>query len=116
MSASVLYQQQCLFGLFELDATGNVLYSHIEPDADGHAVASDMAGHNFFDEVAPFENAEELRWRIARFTKGDGQADNFHFTCHLENGPLLVKILLARICERSNGKHTKSILLHIRKV
>jgi hypothetical protein len=115
MSASLL-NQQGLFGLFELDPAGTVLYSRLEPDGAAGGVAPDAAGLNFFDEVAPFENAEELRRRIAAFSKGEGQADSFHFTCQCDGGPQPVKVLLARIRERSNGKKTKSILVHIRKV
>jgi hypothetical protein len=115
MSTSLLDHQK-LFGLFELDPAGNVLYSRIETDGDGTGRVPDVAGHNFFDEVAPFENAAELRRRIAAFTNSEGQADNFHFTCQFDNGPLPVKVLLARIREWSNGQHTKSILVHIRKV
>jgi hypothetical protein len=115
MSASLLNQQK-LFGLFELDTLGTVLYSRIEPDDVNHETASSVAGHNFFNEVAPFENAEEFRRRISDFTNSGGQADSFQFTCQCDGGPLPVKVLLARICERSHGKHTKSILVHIRKV
>jgi hypothetical protein len=114
MSTSLHYQPQ-LFGLFELDAAGNVLYSRIEPEGDGKEKALDFAGHNFFDDVAPFDNAEELRRRISAFTDSEGQADSFHFSCQFEKGPLAVKVLLARIRERSHGTRTKSILLHIRK-
>lgn len=116
MMSTSLPDQQKLFGLFELDPVGTVLYSRMEPDGDAFGNAPDVAGHNFFETVAPFENAEELRRRIARFTSSDGQADNFHFSCRYGNGPMLVKVLLARIRERFNGTHTKSILLHIRKV
>lgn len=115
MSASLLNQQE-LFGLFELDPAGNVLYSRLEPDGSGNEIAPDVAGRNFFDDVAPFENAEEFRRRIAAFTNGDGQADSFHFNYQGNSGPLPVKVLLARIRERSNGERTKSVLVHIRKV
>ncbi|HEX8773669.1 MAG TPA: hypothetical protein VF735_08655 [Pyrinomonadaceae bacterium] len=114
--STTISDQQKLFGLFELDPAGTVLYSRMEPDGDAFGNMPDVAGHNFFETVAPFENAEELRRRITSFTRGDGQADNFHFACRYENGPLLVKVLLARIRERTNGQHTKSILVHIRKV
>ncbi len=114
MSASLLDPQK-LFGLFELDAQGNVLYSRMEPDGEGNSSAPVVAGHNFFDDIAPLANAPELRSRIANFTNSDGPADSFNFTCHLENGMLPVKVLLARIRERSNSTHTKTILLHIRK-
>ncbi len=115
MSTSLAVPQK-LFGLFELDSQGNVLYSRMEPDSNDNSSAPVVAGHNFFDDVAPFANATELRSRIARFTNSAGPADNFNFTCHLENGALPVKVLLARISERSDGTHTESILLHIRKV
>ena len=115
MSTSTLGQVS-LLGLFELDPSGNVLYSRIEPDGDSVGILPDIAGRHFFEEVALFKNADEFRRRITRFTDGEGQADNFNFTCQLENGPVHVKVLLARICERNDGKRTKSILLHIRKV
>jgi hypothetical protein len=115
MSASLLNQQK-LFGLFELDPLGTVLYSRIEPDDVNHEIAPNVAGHNFYEEVAPFDNTEEFRQLIRKFTHSDGQADSFRFTCQCDGGPLPVKVLLARICERSSGKRTKSILVHIRKV
>lgn len=116
MTSKGLLNQQKLCGLYELDPAGIVLYSRTEPDGDAGGTGPDVAGHNFYNEVAPFENAEELRRRIAAFTRGDGQADNFHFTCQFESGPLPVKVLLARIRERSDGRQTKSVLVHIRKI
>ena len=115
MNASMLDQQK-LFGLFELDAAGTVLYSRIEIDGRAGGAGPNVAGYNFFDEIVPFENADELRRRIKSFTRGDVQADNFNFTCRFNDDSLAVKVLLARIRERSNGNHTKSILVHIRKV
>jgi hypothetical protein len=116
MMRASLPDQQKLFGLFELDTAGNVPYARMEPDGEGNGKAPDVAGQNFFETVAPFENAEDLRRRINVFARSDGQADSFHFTCDFGEGPLLLKVLLARIREQSNGTHTKSILLHIRKV
>lgn len=115
MSASTL-NQQGPFGLFELDPAGTVLYSRIETDGDAEWTASDIDGRNFFEEVVAFENAEEIRRRINFFARGEGQADGFHFTCRCDGGPRPVKVLLARIRERTDGKRTKSILVHIRKV
>jgi hypothetical protein len=115
INTSILDEQK-LFGLFELDSTGTVLYSRIERDGRPSAAAPDVAGHNFFEEVVPFENAEELRRRISNFTCGECQADNFQFTCQFNDDFLPVKVLLARIGERTNGNRTKSILIHIRKI
>jgi hypothetical protein len=116
MINTAILNQQTLCGLFELDPAGTVLYSRMETDGRSSAAALDVAGHNFFDEVAPFENAEELRLRISSFTRGECQADNFQFTCRFNDDFLPVKVLLARIRERTNGRRTKSILVHIRKI
>jgi hypothetical protein len=102
MSTSLLNQRK-VFGLFEPDPSGTILYSRIEPDGEAHQGAPNVVGHNFFDEVAPFENSEELRQRISNFINSEGQAENFHFTCQCDAGRLPAKALLARIRERSNA-------------
>lgn len=110
MSVSLLTAQE-LLGLFELDAAGKVLY--YRRDAGGES--SDMAGHNFYDEVAPFENIEEFRRCVTEFTSGAKAADSFTFDCHYEGSDHPVRVLLARICERMNRHSTKSILVHFRR-
>jgi hypothetical protein len=114
MSASPLTDQK-LFGLFELDPAGTVLYSRVEPDGEPPGSSPDFAGRNFYEEVAPFGNVEELRGRVARFAEGPRPADGFSFDCQYEGGPLPVRVLLARVRERSSRERTKSVLVHIRK-
>ncbi len=115
MSVSLLTAQE-LFGLFELDDAGTVLYYRIEPAGEETDGASpDMAGHNFYDEVAPFENVEEFRQCVTRFTRGGSPADSFKFDCRYEDYAQPVKVLLARIRERLDHDRTKSVLVHIRR-
>jgi len=114
MSTSLL-EQQNYFGLFELDDSGTVLYSRVEPDGRSDRKGPDVTGQNFFKEVVPFENREEFRQRIAEFSRSGTQADNFTFNCRMESAHLPVRVLLARIRERTDGNQKKSILLHIRK-
>ena len=105
------------YGLVELDADGTVLYSRIE--CDGRRAVSgpaqDWTGQNFYTEVAPFRNVGELRRLLDGFSKGSQAASSADFVCDYEDGPLAVKILLARIRERTELDVTKSILIHIRK-
>jgi hypothetical protein len=110
-----LAEEQGFFGLFELDDSGTVLYSRIEIDGRSNGTGTSLTGQNFFKEVAPFQNIEEFRHRITKFAQSDAQADNFIFTCRINDGSMPVRVLLARIRERSNQDHTKSILVHIRK-
>lgn len=108
---------QKLFGIFELDSTGTVLYMRLEMDgarSSGHA--PDYTGRNFFTEVAPFRNVVEFRSQLDGFRQGSQPALSMDFTCDYEDGPLLVRVLLARIRERSQADATRSILVHIRRV
>src|SRR5215210_8665715 len=112
MSASVIVNQK-FFGLVELGADGTVLYSRIERDGDGHHHAANVTGRNFFSEVAPFQNIEEFRKCLDSFSRSSQQANSIPFTCQYEDGPVRVKVLLARVRERSARDVTKSILVHI---
>ena len=114
MSVSLLTAQE-LLGLFELDATGRVLYYRMDPAGERASTPLDMAGFNFYDEVAPFKNVEEFRRCVTEFTRGAKAADSFDFECHYEDFDHPVRVLLARICERVNQKTTKSVLVHIRR-
>jgi hypothetical protein len=114
MSASLLTEEK-LFGLYELDAAGTVLYYRVEPNGEPGETRPDISGLNFYDEVAHFENVEEFRRRVTQFTRSASPADNFDFDCRYEGCAQPVKVLLARIRERVNNDRTKSVLVHIRK-
>ncbi len=114
MSRSLLSQQK-LFGLLELDMTGTVLYLSIESDNDSDGSAADVIGHNFFSEVAPFVNVEEFQQHLDNFKMSSEQANSFAFNCNYEDGTVPVKVILARINERSNIYRTKSLLVHIKQ-
>ncbi len=113
--SSMILSRQKLFGLLELDAAGTVLYSRLEGDDKLNGAAADVAGHNFFSEVAPFLNVEEFHQRLDNFYRSREHAHSFVFNCAYEDGAVPVRILLARISERTNGDQTKSLLVHIKK-
>jgi hypothetical protein len=113
MSIAMLTAQE-LFGLFELDAVGTVLYYRIDP-ADPGAASPNAAGHNFYDEVVPFQNVEEFRDCVTQFTQGAMPADSFDFDCRYEDTAHPVKVLMARITEKLDLSNTKSVLVHFRR-
>lgn len=105
-----------LYGLFELDSAGTVLYMRVEPDGTPQpGAAPDHTGRNFYTEVAPFKNVAEFKEQLDAFKWGVQPAHSMGFTCDYEDGPLLVRVLLARIRERAEADTTKSILIHIRR-
>jgi hypothetical protein len=106
---------QKLYGLIELDQAGTVLYTRFEGDAAASFSALNITGRNFYTEVAPFKNVGEFRQQLEHFRKGSEPAYSINFICHYADGPLPVRILLARIRERTEQDVTKSILVHIRR-
>ncbi len=115
MSSSMTTATPRLYGLFELDPAGTVLYSRLEPEGAPEGHGPDVTGRNFYEEVAPFGNVEEFRRRVVQFTQGGSPADSFRFDCQYDDSALPVRVLLARIRERSSNDRTKSVLVHIRK-
>ena len=105
-----------LFGLVELDHAGTVLYSR--PDgAAGKDDSADIRGCNFYTEVAPFENVEEFRERLSGFVGSESPAHSFTFDCRFADGEVVpVRVLLARMRQRADGRPTESVLVHIRKI
>lgn len=110
-----LFAQQKLFGLLELDAAGTVLYSRLEGDSELGNLETNVAGLNFFSEVASFLNVTEFHQRLDTFNRSSEQANSFIFNCDYADGAVLVRVLLARIRERTNGDQRKSLLVHIKK-
>jgi hypothetical protein len=109
-------KQEELFGLFELDELGTVLYSRIEPEGGNSARASDLIGKDFFSEIGESVSATELRAQFANFTHGTGIADSFLLTYRQDGNTLPVKVLFARICEKQNPARTKSIMVHFKRM
>lgn len=105
-----------LFGLAELDPEGTILYARFETDDARKGVAPNYTGLNFYTEVATFRNVVEFRNQLDNFRQRSQPAHTIDFTCDYEDGPLPVRILLARIRERTQADVTKSILVHIRRV
>jgi hypothetical protein len=104
------------FGLLELDHAGTVLYSRLDGDA-GREAAADICGSNFYTEVTPFENVAEFRERLSRFARGDNPAESFIFDCRCHGGEIVpVRVLLARMRQRADGRPEESVLVHIRKI
>jgi hypothetical protein len=104
-----------LYGLVEIDDAGTVLYTRFEDEAVASFAAQDFTGRNFYTEVAPFRNVAEFRERLDTFVRGSVEAHSMDFTCDYADGPLPVRVVLARIRERLARDVTKSILVHIRR-
>lgn len=116
MNISDSLTSQSLFGLFELDSTGKVLYSKVESDGILDDRRTGLAGLNFYEEVAPFKNVNEFRRHLDQFTGGGDPVENFNFTCRYDDGSEQVKVRLVRVSEREYDGCAKLTIVDIRKV
>ncbi len=107
---------QSLFGLFELDSTGKVLYSKVECDGIFGSRRAGLTGLNFYDEVLTFKNVGEFRRHLDQFTNCGDSVENFKFTCRFDDGCEEVKVKLVRVSERKFDGQTRLTIVDIRKV
>lgn len=105
-----------LFGVFELNVAGTVLYSKINPQYSNFVLPTDLIGQNFFDEINNHLNVSELRRRFIDFAKGRDAVENFTFVYPSEPEPIKARVMLTKIYQRESGEAEKLIILDIRKV
>ncbi len=103
-------------GLFGINDAGTVLFCRTATGKLYSEKSQQAVGRNFFDEVAAFENTEELRRHFNHFIKSDFSSENFTFTCRVKSREIPAKIMLVRITERSNDGRVKRTIVDIRKI
>lgn len=105
-----------IFGLFELDPAGTVMYSRIDPQTKYFRTSESLIGRNFFDEIAPSESGAEIQKRFRYFAKGSDPAEKFTFTCFSGQQPVEIKVMLTQISQREYHERGKLIIVDIRPV
>lgn len=104
-----------IFGLFELDLAGTVMYSKIDPENSSGRLPPNLIGLNFFDEIAPFQNSEEIRRRFRYLAQSSDSADQFTMIYQADEKSLKAKVMLTQINEREFNGNQKFIIVDIRK-
>jgi len=99
-----------MFGLYELDGEGNVLYSRMYDRKDLGGSNGRAVGQNFFQDVAEFENRDALRQHFRRFLASTNPADSFRFECLFGGCSVPAKIFMTRGHE-SDYEHTSGIVI-----
>ncbi|HEX7316493.1 MAG TPA: hypothetical protein VF297_21500 [Pyrinomonadaceae bacterium] len=101
--------------LFELDASGKVLYFKPEKKEASDAEVAELVGLNFFTDVPAVAGAEELRERFHGFRRGHAPAGSFIYNFPAEHWGGRAKVMLARVHEQSVLGNVDSILVDIRE-
>jgi photoactive yellow protein len=102
------------FGLIELDTTGKVLYYKPEQWDGFETPPPDILGRNLFTEVKPIAETTAFQDQIKSFSRGHAPAISFNFTFEYGQKTFPVRVLLARIHEKSGISRTESLFVHIR--
>lgn len=103
-------------GLFEINDAGTVLYYRTAAEKLFSAKSAAEIGRNFFDEIKPFENMEELRRHFNGFIKSRASTEKFSFNCRIKSRNIPAKIMLVRIIKRSNSERADTTIVDIRKI
>lgn len=103
-------------GLFEINEVGMVLYCRTSAGKLSPEKSVAVIGRNFFYEVAPFENMEDLRRHFNNFVKSGSPTKKFSFNCLIKNQNIPAKIMLVQITERENSGCTNATIVDIRKI
>jgi hypothetical protein len=104
-----------VFGLYELADDGTILY--LRPrSADGlHEAEHGVVGRDFFRDVFPCQNIDDLRRHFRRFITEDRPVDTFVFDGLFEQEIVRAKIFMTRAYENDNDHAGGIVIMDIRR-
>ncbi len=113
---SLQISSRTVFGCFELDLTGTVVYSKVPSDGVFGVRKPSIVGQNFFENLAPLESAEEFRRRFKQFASSRQAMDEFSFNCQFEDNAVKAKVLLMQVKERELNEYQRLIMVDVRPI
>jgi hypothetical protein len=104
-----------LFGLFELDDAGTILYSRPSENGEPRENGRSIVGQNFFEEMGPIENGDFLRQHFRNFLESKRSMDSFLFEGSYAETPLRARILMTRGHETHHDPPAGIVIMDIKK-
>lgn len=106
---------QNLFGVFELDTAGTVLYCGARKDSNTLEPELNLVGRNFFEEASAFENVRGFQNRFKRFVSDSFSTDSFNFSFRTREKVTEAKVMLLNVRERDFDNSASLVIVDIRK-
>jgi len=104
-----------VFGLYELTDDGTILYSRPRA-ADGlHDAEHGVVGRDFFRDVFPCQNVDDLRRHFRRFIMEARPVDTFVFDGLFEEEIVRAKIFMTRAYENDQDHAGGIVIMDIRR-
>lgn len=107
--------QPRIFGVFELNETGTILYSRFQGSDAYTNFTESIVGRNFFEEFADFGDCESFRLRFKNFLRSRQSVDSFHFYCCFDTETVDAEISMTRGHEARDSQPSDFVILDIRK-
>src|SRR4030095_3523312 len=85
-----------VFGLYELANDGTVLYSRPRASDGLREAEQQIVGQDFFRDIFPCQNIEDLRRHFRRFIREDRPVDTFVFECLFGQETVRAKVFMTR--------------------
>jgi len=105
-----------LFGIYELDNFGTVLYSRRRSDeTEPPTVGSTMVGHNFFEKIGQNEDVEELRRHFKSFLSSQRPVESFIFEGKFNDTSIKARVLMTRGHETVNDSASSIVIMDIKQ-
>ena len=103
-----------LFGFFELDKNGTVLYQRSSENREPTAGPERPAiGQNFFEEIGFLGSGDLLKRRFKNFLDSGRSVDSFDFECLYEKSPVKAKVLMTKGHERHDNAPAGIVIMNI---
>jgi hypothetical protein len=101
------------FGLFELDATGTVVYYDPQTGEKKNDSINNVVGRCFFDELIPATLVEDLRNRFLQFMSECNSVERFSLDFPHMQSSIKVDIMMTRLTERSGNEHKEFAIVRL---
>jgi len=104
-----------VFGLYELSREGTILYSRPRREDGLRDPEQAVIGQDFFHDIFPCRNMEDLRRHFRRFITGDRPVDTFVFECMFDREVVRTKIFMTRAYENDYDHAGGIVIMDIRR-
>ena len=102
-----------VFGLYELSNDGTILYSRPRSVDRSSDPEQRIIGKDFFRELFPCQNMEDLRRHFRRFITGAQSVDTFVFDCIFDQEIVRAKIFMTRAHENDYDHVGEIVIMDI---
>ena len=101
------------FGMFELNAAGVVVHYSPASEEARDALAKNIVGRNFFDDLAGISQVGELKNRFLNFMADGTSVARFTVSFPYNQSSVKVQIVMAHVSEKSENGRERFALLRV---